>query len=317
MKHILLTFGVLLSILNLAAGQQLPLWAQYREFNYELNPAAADFFTTEEVYQNLDLDLAYRLNWTSIEGAPQTGLLGAQYQNDDLNMSFGGSFTHDRFGPTTFSKFRLFYAYRINFSRYKDHALTVGLSAIYSLFRVDGNDLLAQDPNDQLFNQNITNSSAFNAGVGIYYSVEFGDGYSPKYFLLGVAMDQGLPSNLLIDGNGGQGNLKQEMHFNGQVGFRFYYGYERDYIEPMVLVRYAQSSPTWYLYGFRATFIDQRMLVGLQLSGSFEPYLQAGFEIIPQLRLGYALSFFLSNTFSTSERPGPGHEFTLGYRIEY
>ncbi len=302
---------------QLALGQQLPLWSQFREFNYQYNPAAHDYFSVEENYNHLDIDLAYRLSWTSIQGAPRTALLGGQYFNDDLNMIFGGSLTHDQFGPTSFTGIQLQYAYRINFSDRKDHALAIGLSGILSFLRVNGADLEARNPDDVLFNSNVVNASTFNVGAGLYYSLEMGEGYNPVYLLAGIGLDQGLPSDLLVEGNGEQGNLKQEMHLNAQLALRFYYGYSIDYVEPVILYRRAQNAPPLYLAGFRATFLEQRLLMGAQISREFEPYLQFGFEAIPRLRLGYALSFFLANTFSSTAQPGTSHELALGYRIEY
>lgn len=308
--------GLVVMVVPLQA-QQLPLWSQFREFNYQYNPAAYDFFTVEENYNNLDLDLAYRLSWTSIQGAPRTGLIGAQYFNDDLNMAFGGSFTNDQFGPTSYSQFQLNYAYRLNFSNQKDHALWVGLSGIFSLLRIDGSQLSGQNPDDVLFNTNVVNASSINVGAGLYYSLELGSGYNPAYLLAGLAVDQGLPSNVLVDGNGEQANLKQEIHLNGQIALRFYYGYSIDYVEPVVLYRRAFNAPPMALAGVRGTFLEQRLLFGVQLSSNFEPYLQVGFEAIPRLRIGYALSFFLANTFSSTTTPGTSHEITLGYRFDY
>jgi len=325
-KIAILRGGVLLFLIPIALffvfpdyawGQQLPLWSQFREFNYQYNPAAHDYFSIEENDNSLELDLAYRLSWTSIQGAPRTALLGGQYFNGDLNMIFGGSITHDQFGPTSFTGLQLQYAYRINFSRQKDHALAIGLSGILSFLRVNGADLEARNPGDVLFNSNVVNASTFNVGAGMYYSLEVGNGYNPVYFLAGVGVDQGLPSDLLVDGNGQQGNLKQEMHLNAQLAFRFYYGYSIDYVEPVILYRRTFNAPSLYLAGFRATFLEQRLLMGAQISREFEPYLQFGFEAIPRLRLGYALSFFLANTFSSANKPGASHELALSYRIDY
>jgi hypothetical protein len=261
-----------LSCTHFALGQQLPLWSQFREFNYQYNPAAHDYFSVEENYNHLDIDLAYRLSWTSIQGAPRTALLGGQYFNDDLNMIFGGSLTHDQFGPTSFTGIQLQYAYRINFSDRKDHALAIGLSGILSFLRVNGADLEARNPGDVLFNSNVVNASTFNVGAGLYYSLEMGEGYNPVYLLAGIGLDQGLPSDLLVEGNPHTENFIEGGGLNRHKADPLRQGKLRggSLLENAVV----ESKPTQFTVKKTVGFRSQRQ----KLSGKHQSGLPSGFR---------------------------------------
>ena len=90
---------LLILFLALAAplsAQQLAYWSQFRSFDYVVNPAAVDLFDPYGSWKTLDVDLAYRRQWTGFEGAPQTILAAAKYTNEDNHMSFGGFVANDQ-----------------------------------------------------------------------------------------------------------------------------------------------------------------------------------------------------------------------------
>lgn len=294
-------------------SQQWPEWMQFRQFNYVYNPGFFEGFTGTEGGRTLDVNLAYRINWTAIEGAPRTALLGLHYTNAPANMSTGAFLMHDRFGPVLTTRLQGFYNYRLRFSGRRDHGLSIGLGASLNQFRLDGSKIQVDNPGDQLLLESIQTRISPNISAGLYYYLEF-SGYrrSPQFLIVGIAVDQVLEADVLFEGKRDQVNWKQERHYNGMVAERFYLRNGIDFIEPVVIAKVVQNNPIYLMGGGRATIGEQLLQLGLLVSTSWEAHLQFNVEVLPGLSFGYGGAFFLTGV--PANRPGMSHELGVRYR---
>lgn len=294
-------------------AQQLASWTQFRAFQYATNPAVVDVFDLEE--DNLiDLDLVYRKQWTSFEGAPETAFLGLQYVNDRANMSLAGLVLNDEFGPTSYAQAQLQYAYQIKMDAYGDNFLSIGLAFAANQFRVNADKLKVENPNDQLIGDAPQNKTLMNGSFGLYYQGAIGASrFNRKYLIAGFSAEQMLPADLEIEGQAGQlANLKRALHFHAFLGTRIYYGSDYDYVEPVLWAKAVRGAPMNYFFATRMTFSEQRFWLGAGISSDWEGHLQAGVGLSEQIHLGYATSFYLANTLGADI--GLTHEIRLAFR---
>lgn len=313
MKKLRLTFILIIALATSSIAQQLANWTQFRAFQYATNPAVVDIFDFD-TDQLIDLDLVYRKQWTSFEGAPETALLGLQYVNDRANMSLGALLLNDEFGPTSYSQLQLQYAYQIKMDRFGESFLSIGLAFAANQFRVDADKLKVENPNDQLIGDTPQSKTLMNGSFGLYYQGEIGSSrFNRKFFIAGLSAEQMIPADLQIEGDGGSlANLKRAMHFHAFLGTRIYYGSGYDYVEPVIWAKAVQGAPLNYFFATKMTFSEQRFWLGAGLSSEWEGHLQAGVGLSEQIQLGYATSFYLANTFGSDI--GLTHEIRLAFR---
>lgn len=312
MKKIRLTFFLFAILVYGLQAQQLANWTQFRAFQYATNPAIVDIFDFD-ADQMIDLDLVYRKQWTSFEGAPETALLGLQYVNDRANMSLGGLVLNDEFGPTSYSQLQLQYAYQIKMDPYGESFLSIGLAFAANQFRVDADKLKVENPNDQLIGDSPQSKTLMNGSFGLYYQGQLGASrFNRKFIIAGLSAEQMIPADLQIEGNGSTANLKRALHYHAFLGTRFYYGSGYDFVEPVVWAKAVHGAPINYFFATKMTFSEQRFWLGAGVSSEWEGHLLAGVGLSEQIHLGYATSFYLANTFGSDI--GLTHEIRLAFR---
>ena len=297
------------------AAQQLAHWSQFRSFDYVVNPAAVDLFDPYGSWKTLDVDLAYRRQWTGFEGAPQTILAAAKYTNEDNHMSFGGFVANDQFGPTNYTQAQLFYSYQLQFHRYRKHGLSIGLGVSGSQFQLDGSKVKAEDLNDNLLSDAMQSRFFPNATAGLFYYLQVGSSRQNQKFLFGgLSVEQSFPGDLYFDGQGQQqGNLKRALHYHAYAGMRFYFDGGYGYAEPVVWAKQVFYAPTNVWTGIRVALFDQRLFTGAAVSSDWQAHLQVGAGLGENWQLHYSSSFFLASTFEAGV--GLTHELVLSYQM--
>ena len=300
----------LLLLVGPLLAQQQTSWSRYRAFPFLFNPAMAEHLEADGGGNSLDVDLGFRQQWSAFEDAPQTMLAGAQYSHDRLNMNLGLFLLRDEFGPSGFTQAQVSYAYRLRLSRFKDHGLAIGIGLSMTQFRLDGSILEVENESDPLVGEMLQSQSFPNAAAGLYYYNEIAGGSRPVYLMMGAAADQALPYQLNFEGKGSrQASLQREIHYNAFMGMRSYYGGGYDYLEVHAMVRKVFYAPLNVIGGVRISFADQAFSVGAALSSAWEAHLQTGFNLFDEWTIGYAASFYLSNTFEAPA--GVTHELGL------
>lgn len=286
---IIFTLLTVLAISQVAA-QQDPLYAQYTNNPFVLNPAYAG------LNNNLNASLSYRQQWTGFEGSPVT--INANAHTSLLNSTMGAGLMiiSDQIGITSVNEVYASYVYRINITN--DKKLSFGLQAGLINFKTKNADLNIQDPNDPFFSGE-TNETKPGIGSGIILTGE-------KFFI-GLSV----PRMLKTKTDAGEVDLTLfTQHFYAMTSYMFFVS-DRIGFKPSVLAKIVEGAPASMDIN-AAVILNGNYTVGF-LTRNFSTYgvfLQA--LIKKSLLLGYAMEM------PTNASVGPQfftHEITLGLRL--
>jgi type IX secretion system PorP/SprF family membrane protein len=170
MKRIKIAFVLLLLIINLAAGQNVPdssrinlgfpVYSQYLQNGLVINPA---YTGTREVLSGF---LSYRMQWIGTSGAPllQSLSFHSPMKNDKVALGMLAQFM--QYGTTKSTSIYGSYAYHIQLKKGK---ISFGLKGGVDLSNTDYTGLLLNDPDDPVFKTNDQSLVLPNFGAGVYY----------------------------------------------------------------------------------------------------------------------------------------------------
>lgn len=294
MKKILLQLITLLTA-TLMWSQQDVQYTQYMYNMSVINPA----YTTGNIGV-YNLGLLYRAQWVNVVGAPKsTNLFAHTPINEQIEV--GLSYVNDNIGDIV-KENNLFadFAYKLNLEEYGN--LSFGLKTGVSFFNVDFTNLDFEsgmtDPN---FSENI-NQANFNLGAGIYYNTD-------KYYV-GFSVPYLLKSDHSITEDGNYQNI-QKPHFYFTGGYVIDIN-ETFKVKPAFMAKAVNGAPI--ALDLTANVLYQNRLefgIGYRLEDAVIG--MVNFGITPELRLGYAYDYTLSNldVFSSGS-----HEFFLLYNLD-
>lgn len=247
-----------------------------------------------------NLGLLYRAQWVNVVGAPKsTNLFAHTPINEQIEV--GLSYVNDNIGDIV-KENNLFadFAYKLNLEEYGN--LSFGLKTGVSFFNVDFTNLDFEsgmtDPN---FSENI-NQANFNLGAGIYYNTD-------KYYV-GFSVPYLLKSDHSITEDGNYQNI-QKPHFYLTGGYVIDIN-ETFKVKPAFMAKAVNGAPI--ALDLTANVLYQNRLefgIGYRLEDAVIG--MVNFGITPELRLGYAYDYTLSNldVFSSGS-----HEFFLLYNLD-
>jgi type IX secretion system PorP/SprF family membrane protein len=170
MKRTKIAFVLLLLIINLAAGQNVPdssrinlgfpVYSQYLQNGLVINPA---YTGTREVLSGF---LSYRMQWIGTSGAPllQSISFHSPMKNDKVALGMMAQFM--QYGTTKSTSIYGSYAYHIKLKKGK---ISFGLKGGVDLSNTDYTGLLLNDPDDPVFKTNEQSLLLPNFGAGAYY----------------------------------------------------------------------------------------------------------------------------------------------------
>lgn len=271
---------------------------QYTQYMYNMstiNPA----YTTGNIGV-YNLGALYRTQWVGVTGAPKSANLFAHTPINE-NVEVGLTYVNDNIGDIV-KQNNLFadFAYKLNLEEYG--YLSFGLKAGMSFFNVDLTSLELEsgslDPN---FSENI-NQSNFNVGAGIYYNTD-------NYYV-GISVPYILNSDHSIDENGTYQNVQRaHFYFTGGYVFDINQSFK---LKPSVMARTVKGAPISLDLNANVLYED-RLEFGLGYRINDGIIGMVNFGITPELRLGYAYDYTISNldTFSSGS-----HEFFLLYNLD-
>jgi len=148
-----------------------PLQSIYFQNPYLYNPALAG------MDDNININLAYRAQWTEFAGTPKTTSFTTDFQPTE-KVGLGINIEEDQAGLLTQTNILGTYAYHVPL-RDNDQKLNFGLSAGVFNSRVNYNDVVGQLPDNEI--------SLYNQ-VKPYFDGEFGIAYSSNSFSIGAAI---------------------------------------------------------------------------------------------------------------------------------
>ena len=315
MKRIQFLLFILLS--SQVIGQQLASLSQFQQADYTRNPAMTGSSDISQKVNLLEVDIAYRRQWTGFENGPSLGFAGLRYEMAEARMSFGGFAFHEQFGPTDYTSLSAFYAYHLPFSNQKMNVLSIGIGASVTQNRLDGTELQLKESSDPLAINNAANRISPNVSLGLFYKTQLGDQFedNPYYIQIGVSMEQAITGDVLFETSFGEfSNLKREKHFHFTVALRKYYDNGLDYFEPMLWIRRVIGVPTNVWSGIRSTFLNDQFALSAAYSSDGQTHLSAGIRLEQKIRISYSSSFYVKNPVGAGA--GMTHEILLSYDLD-
>ncbi len=150
-------------------AQQTIQFSQYVFNGLAVNPAYAGY------KEDWNISLSSRIQWTGIDGAPQTNTVSADGLTNNSNIGLGVVATSDRLGPQSTSSFYANYAYRIQLDDNDTRRLSFGLAAGLVQYSLDGSKFTATDVGDGSVPSGYESKLTPDFRFGIYY-------YTPSFY---------------------------------------------------------------------------------------------------------------------------------------
>lgn len=277
-------------VINISLAQQDPLYSQYINNPFVVNPAYGG------MNNNLSATLNYRYQWTGFEGSPKTVNASAHISLMDNRMGAGFMVISDRLGAQSTTEFFGTYSYRLPLN--KKSTLAFGLQGGVATYQTENSKLNPQDPTDPLFQGTISKTTP-NLGAGLILS-------SDRYFL-SLSVPRMLENSLQQD------NLtvsQYSRHLYLMWSYLIYIG-EHLRLRPSILYKGVQESPA--SVDLNAAFIIHENYQAGILTRNFNTYGLFGQAILKDaFRIGYVLEVPMENSVGTNFIT---HEIMIGFRM--
>lgn len=290
MKYILTISTLCLAACFTTNAQQDPLYAQYLNNPFVINPAYAGFTN------NLSTAVSYRQQWAGLEGGPKTVNFNSHIALSENRMGAGILVVSDRIGNSLVNEGLAAYAYKIALS--EKQTLSFGLQAGFANYQIDNNKVNPFDKSDPLFIGSVSETVP-SFGAGLILSTD-------RYFL-GVSMPRMLKTTLQEQGL--QSTLYSQ-HFYGVASYLFIVS-EHIRFKPSTLIKLVRGAPA--SFDLNASFIFHENYQAGLLTRDFSTY---GFFGQIQVRDAFRLGFvFEVPTGASVGSDFVTYELTLGLRF--
>ena len=172
-----ISLGLFLILCSTTAfAQQDPQYTQYMYTTNTVNPAYAGSRGVMSIFG------LYRTQWVGLDGAPKTANVAMNTPIGDSRVGLGVSFTNDQLGAMDENTLSIDVSYTVAVS--DAFKLSFGVKGTADLLSVDYTKLNLYNPNDVLFQENISNQFNPNIGAGLYlHSDKTYFGFSVPNFL--------------------------------------------------------------------------------------------------------------------------------------
>lgn len=297
-----------LLFLSHLSSQQNPQFSQYLQNPFVINPA----LTGVEDY--VDLNLAYRNQWTGFDGAPKTGTFSfnsslhllkgrLQRKQGETHQGVGAFLYTDDVGPIKQSGVFGSYAYHLKVAT--DWFVSLGTFIGATQFRYDDSEaILLQNPNDILV-QSFSNVN-FDMSLGLYV-------YS-DYLFAGIAanqlFDNKIPFN--IDNDILTTNGRLQRNFNLLLGSRIDLNNQWEFV-PSVLVKTVANAPIQWDLNTKLAYED-KFWGGLAYRNQDALVGFFGLRLLKDFLVSYSYDWSLTEF---SGQQSGTHEILIGYRFNF
>lgn len=273
-----------------AMAQQDPIYSQYMLNPLVINPAYAG------LTNNLNINGSYRMQWTGIEGQPNTFNLNGNSSLLDNKAGVGFMFSHDKIGNTKNTEVNASFAYKLDLGH--DRVLSFGMQAGVVNYQIDNDDLNVYDEDDEVFMNN-ERGTKLNIGAGLILK--------GQDFLLGLSVPRMLPTKFKA------GDSEFELYNQHYYLFGAYVFYLNEQIKfkPTALVRAVKGASASTDVG--ANFIFNSIHTAGVFTRNFKTYgvlLQTLYR--EKFRLGYVFELPTNKSVGTNFTT---HEISLGLRL--
>lgn len=281
---------LIMTLPGIVCAQQDPLYSQYINNPFVLNPAYAG------LTNNLNTAVSYRQQWGGLEGSPKTFNANGHISLFDNKMGAGLMIVSDRIGATTVNEAYGSYSYRINVT--SDKMLSFGLQLGMVNYQFDNSKVNPQDRSDPLYAGTVSETRpSLGAGV-ILKNDKFFVGLSVPRMLKSTLSAAGLQSTLYT------------QHFYLMGSYLFFIT-DRIRLKPSALLKLVSGAPG--SVDLNASLIFRENYAAGLLTRNFNTYgvfLQA--LIKDTFRFGYVFEV------PTGKSVGANfitHEITVGFRM--
>lgn len=330
MKKLLQFVGIMACLAGgyTSSAQQRPMFSQYLQNGYLINPAVAG------IEDYTDVRTGYRNQWSGLDGAPVSFYasghaplrvkplspeitmpvrgrsaersldLQRKYydrsRNNSLRHGVGAIIQRDNVGATSMTSFAVSYAFHLPLSN--SVRLSSGVTVGAMQFRLDPSKLLLLNPNDNAIKNNVTADWVPNIDWGLML-------YSERFFV-NFTTSQVLESRLQVaDVQAIQtGGLRLHSYLN--AGYRIRMGEEMSVL-PSVLVRMVPGVPATLDANIRGSY-KELLWAGFSYRHQNAVVMMAGLQATKMIGLGYSYDLAtgpLRNAF------GATHEVVLNVRL--
>ena len=291
MKYIY-TFLLTLLFIVSAKAQQDPQYSQYMYNMSAVNPA----YVTDE-RGLISTGLLYRKQWTGIEGAPQTAnVFGNIPLGDKIELSV--NYVNDRIGEAidvNSNYFNIDFAYITRLS--EGLKLSYGIKAGINSFSLNASD--SDVSSDPAFSDN-TSTTELTFGAGLFL-------FSNNFYF-GVSSPNVLPNDVNTNN---VGVSQAKAHIYAVSGYVFNL-IDEVKLKPSFVFKQVIDAPLTFDVSLNALFYN-RFEIGASYRYDEAMVGLAGFNITPNLKIGYAYDFGINdlNAYNNGS-----HEFILLYKFD-
>ncbi|RYY39502.1 MAG: type IX secretion system membrane protein PorP/SprF [Chitinophagaceae bacterium] len=294
MKKNLLTLVLSLSVL-FGAAQQLPVFSLYDLHPTMHNPATAG------VRGYGSIGGAFRTQWSSISGAPQTTLIFGNTYIPKANLGIGGYVYNDVTGPTRRTGLQMAYSYIIKMQN--ESKLSFGIEGRLQQYSLDhakiSNALSSTDP------VLAGKESQFRGDAG------FGVAFTHPRFQIGASVSQLIQSKLrFTDANAAPIEARNYRHFFAHG----YYDWQVDEVTniyPNFLAVYLPNAPVEFQGGVRVEH-NHLFWYGIALRVNQSWMGSVGVKVKKKFNIGYSIDLYRKPV-SVFDGGGSAHEIMLRY----
>ena len=254
------------------SAQVNPMLGMYYQNRYLVNPAYAG------EKEDLTVNLAYKRDWTKVEGTPSSNNVTADYGFG--KMGVGLSFNGDKDGLIDIYRYYATYAYHLTTG--ESSSLSLGLSGGVTTENINYGNLIGDGDDNEVAIYN-DKGAQLDGDFGMYYTV--------KNFTL-----QGVLPNLrnFFNKDTQDGRVYTPTKFYSALSYK--YKFDTNSLEPMVTYRGVENYENIIDAGLNASFLDDQFnLMGIYHSTK-NVSLGLGFEIQKKYQLQLAYTSPLSGT---------------------
>ncbi len=292
MKKSLIVLSLCLAALTKA--QQIPMYSQYLNNDFILNPAIAG----SKPY--FPIQINSRTQWSGLGTiAPKTNTLSYHMPIAYDAIGVGAIVMQDETGPYSQMGVTLSFAYHIQLDEDNTTRLSLGLNGLMTQHTLNQDDLTFHNIESEF--QGSYSKTVPDASFGAYL-------YS-KNFSLSASAHQLFESTFKKSVKDIFGDNSQVRHYFAHVSYRINI-YSDLAIEPSLLVKSTEVSPTQLDINARA-IIDNNYWAGLSLRSSESLVVLTGLNM-GGLFLSYSYDYGIN---SLSSVASGSHEISLGFKI--
>lgn len=300
MKKLILGLLVSALFIDLAYSQQLPMYSQYMNNKFLLNPAVAG----SEDY--IPVRLTARQQWVGIQDAPSTQALSGNFLLNNKNMGVGGYLFSDRFGIDSKVGIQGSFSYILDVGLW-DSKLAMGLSVMAFQYSFNTTNTVVTDENDPTVAYARESAFVPDANFGLYW-------HNDEFFF-GVSANQLIEYKVKFNDLDAAKNTLQR-HYFVMGGYKFQINKDIE-IEPSTMLKVTTSAPMnfdlnvkgYYLRKYWAG-VSYRTGVPFDKGNSVIAMIGAKFNHIV---VGYAFDYGFSNIQNYTSGT---HEIMIGINLK-